>query len=626
MRLLKRVPIILNIFIIILMMVNCQKKTPEVTALIQAVDFSQVKINDHFWAPRLKSHATVTLAACIDQCQNQTARITNFEKAAGIKPGTHEGIFFDDSDVYKAMEGIAYSLVNNPNENLEALMDHWIDLIAAAQEPDGYLNTYYSLTGLDQCWTNMEMHEMYCGGHMIEAAVAYYKATEKRKFLEVAVKFADHVDSLFGPGKRHWVTGHEEIELALVKLAKVTGDKRYLNLAHWLLEERGHDHGVGSIWEREDWGPRYCQDDKPVKEISDITGHAVRAMYLFTGMADVAAVTGDTAYIAALHRVWDDVVLRNMYITGGIGSSHTNEGFSEDYDLPNESAYCETCASVGMVFWNQRMFQLTGDAKYIDVLERSMYNGALAGISLSGDRFFYVNPLVSDGNHHRQAWYGCACCPSQVSRFLPSIGNYIYGVSQQTIWINLFIGSQATIPVQGTPVTVLQETNYPWDGNIKVILQPEKPVQLTIKLRIPAWCYDSGVQINNSRLENLSVDQGYVTLERTWLPGDEIMMDLAMPVELVASDPRVTVNAGKRAVQRGPLVYCVEEIDNGKGDWQNIALKPETQFELRPCDGTLKDITGIRYNTGDDVITMIPYYAWDNREAGRMKVWLNYLE
>jgi DUF1680 family protein len=623
----KSIPIGLTLFILILMTSNCQKDVPETMDLIQAVDFSQVKINDRFWASRLKTHATVTLNACIDQCQNQTARISNFEKAAGIKTGAHEGIFFDDSDVYKAMEGIAYSLVNNPNENLEQLMDHWIDLIAASQEADGYINTYYSLTGLDQRWTKMDMHEMYCGGHMIEAAVAYYKVTGKRKFLDVALRFADHIDMVFGPGKRHWVPGHEEIELALVKLFQVTGDKRYLNLAHWLLEERGHGHGVGSYWEREDWGARYCQDDIPVKDISDIAGHAVRAMYLFTGMADVAAVTGDTAYIAALHRVWDDVVLRNMYIIGGIGSSHTNEGFTEDYDLPNESAYCETCASVGMVLWNQRMFQFTGNAKYIDVLERSMYNGALAGISLSGDRFFYVNPLASDGNHHRQAWYGCACCPSQISRFLPSIGNYMYGVSQQTVWVNLFVGSTATIPVKGTVVTMIQETGYPWDGTITITMQPEKPAQLVLKLRIPGWCDDYHVQLNNNLvMSDLSLNKGYLTIDRKWTPGDEVNLVLEMPVKIVASDPRVEANVGKRAVQRGPLVYCVEEIDNTNTAWHRMDLEAGTQFDLQPCEGILRDLTAIRCYSESSAITMIPYFAWDNREAGRMKVWLDYQE
>ena len=395
--------------------------------LITPVGFSEVNIEDGFWSPRLQSHKDVTLGVCIDQIENQTGRIRNFENAAK-REGNHSGIFFDDSDVYKALEGMAYSLRNNPDPVLEAKCDEWIDKFAAAQMEDGYINTYYILTGLDRRWTNMDYHEMYCAGHMIEAAVAYYNVTGKRKLLDVCIRMADHMMSVFGPGKRHWVPGHEEIELALVKLYVTTGEKKYLDFAQWLLDERGHGYGDNGIADRV-WNADHCQDAVPVRELTDIGGHAVRAMYLFCGMADVAAFTGDQGYIDALHRLWDDVVLRNMYITGGIGSSRHNEGFTEDYDLPNLEAYCETCASVGMVLWNWRMNQFTGDGKYVDILERSLYNGALAGISLDGDRFFYVNPLESEGNHHRQAWYGCACCPSQICRFLPSIGNYIYGVS-----------------------------------------------------------------------------------------------------------------------------------------------------------------------------------------------------
>ena len=334
---------------------------------ISQVDFSHVKIEDGFWSPRLSKHTTATLPVCIDQIENQTGRIRNFENAAEGE-GEHSGIFFDDSDVYKALEGIAYSLINNPNPELEKKADEWIDKMAAAQQPDGYINTYYTLTGLDKRWTNMDKHEMYCAGHMMEAAVAYYQATGKRKLLDVSIRMADHMLSVFGPGKRHWVPGHEEIELALVKLYQVTGETKYLDFANWLLEERGH--GYGSKGDEGDWNPEYYQDVVPVRDLESISGHAVRCMYLYCGMADVAALKQDTGYVEAMNRLWDDVVLRNMYITGGIGSSGHNEGFTEDYDLPNLEAYCETCASVGMVYWNQRMNQFTGDAEYVDVLER----------------------------------------------------------------------------------------------------------------------------------------------------------------------------------------------------------------------------------------------------------------
>lgn len=453
--------------------------------MIEQIDFSHVKINDNFWSPRLSKHVSATLPVCIDQIENQTGRIRNFENAAKGE-GEHSGIFFDDSDVYKALEGMAYSLINNPDPELEKKADEWIDKFAAAQQPDGYINTFYTLTGLDKRWTNMDKHEMYCAGHMIEAGVAYYQATGKRKLLDVCIRMTDHMMSQFGPGKRHWVPGHEEIELALVKLYQTTQEQKYLDFAYWLLEERGHGHGT--MGDEGKWDPVYYQDIVPVRRLTDISGHAVRCMYLYCGMADVAALKNDTGYIAAIDRLWDDVVHRNMYITGGIGSSRDNEGFTEDYDLPNLDAYCETCASVGMVLWNQRMNQLTGDSKYIDVLERSLYNGALAGISLGGDRFFYVNPLESKGDHHRQEWYGCACCPSQLSRFLPSIGNYIYASSDDALWVNLYIGNTGQIRIGETDILLTQETDYPWDGSVKLTISTSQPLEKEIRLRIPNWC------------------------------------------------------------------------------------------------------------------------------------------
>jgi len=571
-------------------------------------------------------HATATLDACIDQIQNQTSRISNFEKAAGLKEGSHEGIYFDDSDVYKAMEGIAYSLVNNSNPELESLMDRWVDLIALAQEPDGYLNTYYTLTGLENRWTDMTKHEMYCGGHMIEAAIAYFNATGKRKFLDVAIRFADHLDTVFGPGKRHWVTGHQEIELALVKLYHVTNDIKYLNMAHWLFEERGYGHGVGWIWEDSGLGSAYCQDDVPVSQISSISGHAVRAMYTFTGMADVAAETNDTAYTDALFRVWEDVVFRNMYITGGIGPSAENEGFTEDFDLPNESAYCETCASVGMVLWNQRMNNLTGESKYIDVLERSLYNGALAGISLSGDLFFYVNPLESSGKHHRQAWYGCACCPSQVSRFLPSIGNYIYSLSENEVWINLFIGSSVTVNLEGKYLQITQETNYPWDGKVLIHLNPSKNMKSGLRIRIPGWCMDYSAKLNGKTIESYEIENGYLVLSEKWKKGDRVEMEFMMPVNPEQADSRVLANTGKRAIQRGPLVYCLEQTDNKNVNFDSLLLSVKSDFELISGDAIQEGMQLIKASGENSELVFLPYYAWDNREPGRMKVWIPFRE
>ena len=588
--------------------------------MIEQIDFSHVKINDNFWSPRLSKHVSATLPVCIDQIENQTGRIRNFENAAKGE-GEHSGIFFDDSDVYKALEGMAYSLINNPDPELEKKADEWIDKFAAAQQPDGYINTFYTLTGLDKRWTNMDKHEMYCAGHMIEAGVAYYQATGKRKLLDVCIRMTDHMMSQFGPGKRHWVPGHEEIELALVKLYQTTQEQKYLDFAYWLLEERGHGHGT--MGDEGKWDPVYYQDIVPVRRLTDISGHAVRCMYLYCGMADVAALKNDTGYIAAIDRLWDDVVHRNMYITGGIGSSHDNEGFTEDYDLPNLDAYCETCASVGMVLWNQRMNQLTGDSKYIDILERSLYNGALAGISLGGDRFFYVNPLESKGDHHRQEWYGCACCPSQLSRFLPSIGNYIYASSDDALWVNLYIGNTGQIRIGETDILLTQETDYPWDGSVKLTISTSQPLEKEIRLRIPNWCKTYDLSINGKRI-NVSEEKGYAVI-KDWKSQDVIALDMDMPVEIVAADPHVKENFGKRAIQRGPLVYCMEEIDNPEY-FDQIQLSPSTTFQTAFASDILNGIKTIKTNGRAQSATFIPYYAWDNRKAGKMRVWIPYNE
>ena len=598
---------------------SCGEKKEGGVKVITPVNFSEVNINDGFWTPRLESHKNVTLNVCIDQIENQTGRIRNFENAAKGE-GEHSGIFFDDSDVYKALEGMAYSLQNNPDPVLEAKCDEWIDKFAAAQQEDGYINTFYTLTGLENRWDNMDKHEMYCAGHMIEAGVAYYNVTGKRKLLDVCIRMADHMMTVFGPGKRDWVPGHEEIELALVKLYQTTGEKKYLEFADWLLGERGHGHGTYGKFIDRQWPTRYYQDEVPVREMSEISGHAVRSMYLYCGMADVASYTGDQGYIDALNRLWDDVVLRNMYITGGIGQSSTNEGFTDDYSLPNLTAYCETCASVGMVLWNWRMNQFTGDGKYADVMERSMYNGALAGISLTGDKFFYVNPLESLGNHHRQAWYGCACCPSQICRFLPSIGNYIYGVSDGAIWVNLYMGNTAEVKVGRKSVTLTQETDYPWEGAVALKVGVKGTLDAQLRLRIPGWCKGYSLSVNGESIE-ASVEKGYAVIDRKWKDGEKVEINFEMPVEVVAADPRVKEDEGMRAVQRGPLVYCIEEADNKEG-FDDLRISEDAAFDAAFESGKLGGIVSLTAHVGDQTLNYIPYYSWDNREAGKMKVWV----
>lgn len=589
--------------------------------VLTGISFNRIHIEDGFWSPKLQINKDVTIKACLDMCE-KTGRISNFDKAAGRMDGEFSGIYFNDSDVYKVLEGAAYSLMNNPDHELESYADEIIDKIAAAQQEDGYLNTYFTLAAPDKRWTDMERHEDYCAGHLIEAAVAYYKATGKRKFLDVACRLSDHMYNVFIEGKRHWVVGHQEPELALVKLYHVSGDERYLQLAWWFLEERGRGYGVGEgIWGKTEWGPKYCQDDKPVGEMSDIGGHAVRAVYMYTGMADVAAVTGDRRYIEALDRLWSSTVNRNMYITGGIGSSKENEGFTEDYDLPNDSAYCETCASVGMVYWNHRMNLLHRKGIYADVLERSMYNGALAGVSLDGKKFFYVNPLMVKGEHNRQEWYDCSCCPTQISRFIPSIGNYVYAADDNSIYTNLYISGTADIALGNGRVKLTQNTRYPWEGSVNITVEPLDITGFGMKLRFPGWCRSCSVKINNTIVHDIKFRNGYISLEREWASGDSVTLEFDMPVEMVHADPRVKANQGRTAIQRGPLVYCFEELDNSK-ELDSIVLGSDVKFftEYRP--GFLGGVIVIHVQCGEKTYTAVPYYAWNNRGSGGMQVWM----
>ena len=582
----------------------------------EPVNFSQVKITDNFWLPRIDKHAEVTLPACIHQCEVETQRVKNFAIAGGLEQGEFKGLVYDDSDLYKMIEGCAYSLMNHPNPELEKKLDDIIAKIALAQQEDGYLMTYFILGNLNERWTNMDKHEMYCCGHLIEAAIAYYNATGKRSLLDVAIKYADHIDRTFGEGKKTWVPGHQEIELALVKLYRQTKDARYLKLSNRLLEQRGHGYGD---WKAKD----YYQDLVPVGQLSKISGHAVRAMYMFTGMADLASITKDTAYVHALDRLWDDVIYTKMYATGGIGSSRKNEGFTEDYDLPNAEAYCETCASVGMVFWNQRLNMLKGDGKYVNILEKAMYNGALAGISLSADRFFYVNPLEADGTHHRKPWYGTACCPSQISRFLPSVGNYVYATSSDALRVDLYIDCETNVNIDGMPVAIKQATTYPWEGKVQFTLNPDQKKAFTLKLHLPDWCKNYTLTVNGKECKHIE-EMGYLLVDRIWQQGDEVSFDMAMPVEVVAADLRVKANTGKRCLQRGPLVYCMEEIDNPQ--YEKAVLLPSMNYMTAFEQDLQNGVVTITAVNGDDTYKFIPFYAWDNREPGKMKVWVDYTE
>ncbi|MFN3758352.1 MAG: glycoside hydrolase family 127 protein [Algoriphagus aquaeductus] len=630
-------PLLFFAFLCPLFMAKAQEKQ----TVLEAHSFSQIKITDSFWKPKLEKVAKSALPASIYQTEINTGRIRNFEKAGRKQGEDHEGIYYDDSDVYKALEAIAYSLQNIPDAALEQKADEWIAKIASAQEPDGYINTFYSLTGLDKRWQDMEKHEDYCAGHLMEAGVAYFQATGKRLLLDVAIRMADHIDTQFRKANKPWVSGHEEIELALVKLYKVTGEDRYLQLADWFLDQRGRGYGKGAIWDKPEWGPKYAQDDVPVKDQKEITGHAVRAMYLYTGAADVAAAKNDPGYMKAMKAVWEDVVYRNMYVTGGIGSSGSNEGFSVDYDLPNENAYSETCASVGMVFWNQRMNLLEGQSQYIDVLERSLYNAALDGLSLTGDRFFYGNPLASSGQHFRKEWFGTACCPSNISRLVASVGDYIYAKNESGIWVNLFIANHTEFDLSGEKVRVEMKTNFPWDGKVELEVNPTTDKRFTVNIRIPGWIEENPVPgklynflqkeetnftlLINGEKATFRQENGYAVLDRAWKKGDRITYELPLEIRQLQSRPEVLANSDRIAIQRGPLVYCVEGADN-EGKVLQLALSSNPNFTTKDYRILDENVQAIEFQAIDGqtpkTVTAIPYYTWANRGQNEMMVWI----
>ncbi|MDF2156824.1 beta-L-arabinofuranosidase domain-containing protein [Algoriphagus sp. CAU 1675] len=621
----------------------CGMKDQNEVNKLEAVSFSQVTITDEFWKSKMEKIAEITIPVMIYQTEVATGRIRNFEKAGRRQNEAHEGIYYDDSDVYKALEAIAYSLKTYPDATLEAKADEWIDKIASAQEEDGYINTYYSLMGLENRWQDMEKHEAYCAGHLIEAGVAYYQTTGKRKLLDVGRRMADHMDVALRQAGKPWVVGHEEVELALVKLYKVTGEEKYLELADWFLDQRGRGNGKGTIWDNPKWGAKYAQDDVPVKEQKEITGHAVRAMYLYTGAADVAVARQDSGYTQAMKTVWEDVVFRNMYVTGGIGSSGTNEGFSFDFDLPNENAYSETCASVGMVFWNQRMNALEANAQYVDVLERSLYNAALDGLSLKGDQFFYGNPLASEGQHSRREWFGTACCPSNISRLVASVGDYIYARNETGVWVNLFIANQTEFDFGGKKVPMELKANYPWEGEVTIAVDPKESTRFQLYLRVPGWAKGEAVPgglyrfgkdpspvillINGEKVD-LVEENGYLLIDREWKKGDLITYQLPMEVFEVYSRPEVVADRGKVALQRGPIVYCVEGADNG-GKVLDALIPEEVDYNVKDYAVLDEKVKALEFQVGNSTgegsrsLTAIPYYTWANRGKNEMQVWIN---
>jgi DUF1680 family protein len=629
---------------------------------IRPVPFTAVEIADGFWSPRLDTNRKVTLPHDFDKCE-RTGRVANFAVAGGLVPGAFVGRYgFDDSDVYKVLEGASYTLALHPDPELARTVDAVVAKIAAAQQDDGYLYTAGTIPTLAETpiccvsrprWADIRSgHELYDAGHLYEAAVAYYQATGRRTLLDVALRNADLLLRTFGPDGRHDVPGHQEVELGLVKLARVTGQRKYLDLARFFLDQRGRPEG------HELYGP-YSQDDRPVAEQSEAEGHAVRAGYMYSAMADVSALTGDREYLAALDRLWQDVVSRKLYLTGGVGARRENEGFGAAYELPNRTAYAETCAAIASAMWNHRMFLLSGDARYLDVMERVVYNGVLSGVSLDGERFFYPNPLASDGKEKfnqgqaagRSPWFDCSCCPTNLARFLPSIAGYVYASRGRELFVNLFVAGRATVGLDGLTVKLRQETRYPWDGRVRITLDPERPDELTLRVRVPGWArgrpvpsdlyrYTDGaaepftVAVNGEPVAP-ELDHGFAVLQRRWSPGDTVDLDLPMPARRVLSDKRVEADAGRVALERGPLVYCAEAVDNGGGVF-DLVLPDDAPLTARSRPDLLGGVTVITGRAlglhpgadGRSVVTReqdfvaVPYALWANRGVGEMAVWL----
>jgi uncharacterized protein len=605
---------------------------------VTPVPFTAVRIADDFWSPRLETNRVRTVWYDFQKCE-ETGRIDNFAKAGGLMPGPFKGIPFDDSDVYKVIEGAAYSLSLHPDPKLDKYLDDLITKIAAAQEPDGYLYTVRRLFPPEKMpgmsgktrWSSLVgSHELYNVGHLYEAAVAHYQATGKKALLNVATKNADLLCETFGPGKVQYPPGHEEIEIGLAKLYRVTGQEKYLKLAKYYLDIRGRAethllYGANQ------------QDHKPVVEQDEAVGHSVRAGYLYSGMADVAALTGDETYIKAIDRIWENVVFKKLYLTGGIGARHGGEAFGENYELPNASAYNETCAAIANALWNHRMFLLHGDARYLDVLERIVYNGFLSGVALTGDRFFYPNPLASAKGYQRSEWFGCSCCPVNVVRFVPSIAGYVYATRGDEVFVNLFIGGSAKATAGGTEIELKQQTRYPWDGKVLLTLNPAKTADFTLNVRIPGWArnevlpsdlyrYDDGLKPEvklavNGTPAPLALANGFAQVKRAWKAGDTVTLDLPMPVRRVVAKDTVKDDRDKFAVERGPIVFCAEGADN-RGPLINRVVNPEVRFETQAQADLLNGVVTLKMTSKEgEPITLIPNYAWCNRGPNEMTVW-----
>jgi len=632
-----------------------------------------VKITDGFWKGYLQTVVDQVIPyqweALNDRIQDiePSHAIKNFQIAAGEADGEFYGMVFQDSDVAKWLETVAFSLENVPNPELEQVADEVIDLLGRAQDENGYLNTYYMVKEPNNRWTNVrDNHELYCAGHFIEAAVAYYQVTGKKKFIEIVSKLADHIVQTFGPEECQikGYPGHQEIELALVKLYDVTGQEEYLKMSKFFIDERGKQPNYFDIEKeaRNDEAPFWFNDDhayhqahEPVREQEVAVGHSVRAVYMYTAMADIALKTNDQTLIKATKKLWDNVTKKQMYVTGGIGSMAFGEAFSFDYDLPNDLSYTETCASIALVFWAKRMLHLEMDGKYADIMELALYNGTISGMDLDGKKFFYVNPLevlprAVETRHEkqhvkpvRQPWFACACCPPNLARLIASIGHYVYSQQDDQIFVHLYLGNESTFEIEGKSVKLTQRTNYPWDGDVNIQVSPVSESQFTLAFRVPGWAKEMCVKINGELTNYVGlVKNGYVYIDRIWQPNDTVELSFPMVIERIKAHPKVRDNVGKVALKRGPIVYCLEEVDNGSN--LNSIFLPKTSQLTSSFDeellngvvtisGEIERVSEQHWNDilyqsiEEEMTTMtfkaIPYYAWCNRVPGEMLVWIN---
>jgi DUF1680 family protein len=615
---------------------------------ISAVSIKNVIINDNFWLPKIKVVQDITIRYAFDKCSKE-GRMDNFLVAGGKEQGSYQGKMpFDDTDLYKIIEGASYSLISRPNPDLNAYLDSIIAIIKIGQEPDGYITTWFTIDRQKPPawwvrpsktrWENeVSSHELYNSGHLFEAAAAHYWATGKRNFLDIAIKNADLLVDNFGPDKLHRPPGHQIVETGLIKLYHITHNEKYLRLAKFFLDLRG-DSTTHKLY------GEYSQDHLPVTKQTEAVGHAVRALYMYAGMTDIAAMYKDQEYLNAVNRIWENVVDKKMYITGGLGSRHDGEAFGDNYQLPNLTAYNETCAAIGSVFWNQRLFLLTGNSKYYDIIERTLYNGLISGISLDGKNFFYPNPTESDGKYEfnmgsctRQPWFDCSCCPTNLIRFVPSIPGLIYAINRDSLYVNLFVSDSAQVLIEGKKVDVTQRTDYPWDGHVNLSIDLAKEKTFTLKVRIPGWARNEPVPSDlysyvdavsgkvtlsvNGVEQEITLNKGYAEISREWMKGDEVELVLPMIIHEVVAKKEVRDDSSKVAFEHGPIVYCAEEIDNKQISSISVPDKINVNVAVRTV--LSEKVMAIKGEAYDEEITLLPYYSWSNRGVGKMKVWFS---